>query len=928
MKIDGYEIQSEIARGSQGIVYVARDVRSGRRVALKVLLEISQSVRRRFEREAEILARLRHPNVVAIHGAGRAQGRPYIVMEFVEGMSLREALNERGAFEQHEAARIVRDLARGAGQAHLQGLVHRDIKPANALLRPDATVLLTDFGLARDQENVSDLSKTGVFMGTPGFASPEQASGEGKRVGPASDVYGLGALLFALLCERPPIEGDLLEVVIATISTPPPSPREFNPEVDPALATICLRCLAKRPEERYADGSALAEELERYLRGEAIAAIRSPQTPFALAALGLLCVIGVGGAALYALDPTDPTPTLASAPPAPSHVATATPRTSPLSTPRLPPTPAPALERTLRLARGKTRPDELDSAIEILSEALERAAGASNRVPSEQFLADLYTRRADQVMQRGPAEVSADLRRAATLDPSPRRRAALAEALMRQGLHVGGGVNLPERWPPARKLLREAMELAPGDLRMPMTLGEQARIRKDWEVAQLGFGEAYRGDPQSVNALAGLAQALGKRGRTREGLVVVRDYLKTHPKSQTASCVLGLLLSDQGRWFEARAAYRAVGKRSSYYERARLGLAWIALEEDRPTRAIELLEGVRGKKFEAIAIRGIGHLSAKDYGRAQGALQGVMEMTSPDTRLAWAYLRALYGAGKHKQAGEAVETLVQSAALPPARLLFFRANHLARLGEHPEAGETFQSLYRHLLQRPDPWAAIEMGERFSQWGRYHKPSLTVELAKLAAAASPDDEDARAWTLQAKGLLLQHSYPAARELLERAARVHPTRVDLHHTLAGVESGARRFEASIAAAARCLELEPTSVYSAVIGAESCLGAGRYADAKPFLAACLSELKSNSIPRALRAVMHIELGDPAAAEEDVAWVTKREPDRPHSMLAQAALLVARGRYAEALALAEPVSQRPDRGWPPVYARVLLERIRKSRE
>jgi len=927
VKLDGYEILDEIARGSQGIVYAARDLSSGRRVAVKVLLEVSQGLLERFEREAEILARLRHPNVVAIHGAGRAQGRPYIVMELVEGKSLRQSLTERGAFEQSEAARIVRDLARGAGQAHARGLVHRDIKPDNALLRPDATVLLTDFGLARDQESASELSKTGVFMGTPGFASPEQAAGEGKRVGPASDVYGLGALLFALLCERPPIEGDLLEVVVATISTPPPSPREFNPAVDAGLATICLRCLAKRPEERYPDGSALADELDRFLQGEAIAAIRSSETPVALAALGLLCVLGVGGAALYAMTPADPAPTLASALRSPSRAA-ASPRESPQETARPGLTPDPALERTLNLVRAKTRPDELDPAIEILSEALERAEGASNRLPAERFLADLYTRRADQVMQRGPAEVSADLRRAAALDPTQARRAALAEAIMREGLHISGEANSAGRWPSARKLLREAMELAPGDTRMPLTLGEQARTRKDWEAAELGFGEAYRSEPTSVGAMAGLAQALGHQNRGREGLVVVREFLKTQPKNQRASAVLGHLLCDQGRWSEAQAAFQVVGNRSLAYEGAQLGLAWIALEEDRPTRALELAARVPEKKFEAIAIRGFGHLNAHDYGRAQGALQGVMDMTTPDVRLAWAYLRALYGAGKREEAGRAVEALAQGAAMAPTQILFFQANHFARLGKHAEASEAFQRLYGELRQSRDPWTAIQMGKHFSQWGRYHQPALAVELAKLAAAASPDDEDAQAWTLEAKGLLLQHRYPEARELLARAARVHPTRVDIHHTLAGVEAGARRFEASVAAAKRCLELEPTSAYSAVIGAESCLGAGRYADAKPFLAVCLPALKSNSIPRTIRAVMNIELGDPDAAEDDVAWAMKRAPDRPRTLLAQGALLVARGRFEEALALVEPVSKRPDRGWVAGYAKLLLKRIQtKSR-
>ncbi|HBP16415.1 MAG TPA: serine/threonine protein kinase, partial [Planctomycetes bacterium] len=176
-----------------GVVYRALDPRSGRHVALKLLHDTSERFRSRFQREAELLARLRHPHVVGVHGAGEVAGKPYLVMELIEGESLSERIRRRGRLSDQEAARFTAQVARGAGHAHAAGLVHRDIKPANVLLSSEGEgerALLTDFGLARDLAVESDLSKTGVFLGTPGYAAPEQAAGQRDRISPASDVYG------------------------------------------------------------------------------------------------------------------------------------------------------------------------------------------------------------------------------------------------------------------------------------------------------------------------------------------------------------------------------------------------------------------------------------------------------------------------------------------------------------------------------------------------------------------------------------------------------------------------------------------------------------------------------------------------------------------------------------------------------------------
>lgn len=924
MELDGYRTEAEIARGAQGVVYSALEVRSGRRVALKVLLEVSKSLLGRFDREAEVLARLRHPNVVAVHGAGRAQGRPYIVMELVEGRSLSQALSEQGAFEQREAARIVRDLARGAGHAHAQGLVHRDIKPANAILRPDGTVLLTDFGLARDQESSSDLSKTGIFMGTPGFASPEQASGEGKRVGPASDVYGLGALLFALLCNRPPVEGSLLEVVIATVSGPVPSLRDHDSSLDQGLESICLRCFAKDPSSRYPEGNALADELDRYLEGEAIQGVqRRSSAPLVFAGLGVLCALGVGATAIFVTAPDDPVLASVSQGPAAETPRLATPSAEPPAAPR----PDPGLDRSLRLVRSKTREDELGSAIEILSEALARAAGASNRAPAQQLLADLYTRRARRLFQRGPEEVSADLRRAESLDPSAPRRRILSEALLRQALHANGDLNRKEDWPPARALLRESVQLAPDDPRPALALGDHAATRRDWDTALEGFEEAIRRDPASSAATLGLGNSLLHLGRAEEGIQRVTAYLQLHPDALAPRAGLGVLLRARYRWAEARRAYAAAAKqgRSGL---AQIGLAWVALEERRPTQALAEIEAARGREFEIATITGSAAFLLGEHKRAAASLRGVIEMDPPRADLALTYLRALNRSRAGKQAAAGLAKFEKDALLSPTELLCLRAHFHADRREHAQAAKTFQALAEALRGTDDAWSGLRMATHFSAWGRYHNPKLVYQLAIQAAAARSDDDDADAWALAGKARLLQHRYPEARELLERSHKIHPSRLATNVDLSRLAVHLKNYEAGIEVARRCLALEPVAPYASISGIEACIGSARYAEAQPFLAVAAKHIPKNGALRALRAIVAIELGKPSEAKADVAWLRQKPLSVPGT-LAQAAYLVSEGGagLAEAQALLKPLLKRPDRGWTVDYARLLLQRIAKSR-
>ena len=334
-RVGGYELLEELARGGMGAVYRARDPRSGQEVALKLLLRgraAPPEQRRRFEREARALGRLRHPYVVGVLDAGEDAGLPWLAMELVPGEALSRRLQREGPLAPAQAVAIVRKLAQALEHAHAQGLLHRDIKPHNVLLRPDGAPVLTDFGLTRevDPEAGGALTRTrgGQFLGTPGYWAPEQAHGRAEQVGPRSDVYGLGALLVALLTGAPPQPlGSSLPELLAAVDQPPRPPSGQRPEVDPALDAICLRALAVDPAARHPDAAALAADLAAWEHGLLVprrrASWRAAWAAGALAgvlagailgALGTLLVVSRRPPRLAASDPRAAAP--ASATPA------------------------------------------------------------------------------------------------------------------------------------------------------------------------------------------------------------------------------------------------------------------------------------------------------------------------------------------------------------------------------------------------------------------------------------------------------------------------------------------------------------------------------------------------------------------------------------------------------------------------------------
>jgi serine/threonine protein kinase len=272
--IPGFDILGVLGRGGMGVVYKAREIALDRVVALKMIHSPAADAeeRARFQVEARAAAKLHHQGIVQVHAVSEHDSRPFLVLEYVEGGTLASKLKGKPVAPR-QAAGIVEKLARAVQTAHEAGVVHRDLKPANVLVTARWEPKIADFGLAKCLDSVH-LTQTGAVLGTPAYMAPEQAAGRVQDVGPASDVYSLGAILYELLTGKTPFQGTDKIAVLRQVQHERPTPVSSFASVSKDLETICLKCLEKRPDDRYNSAFALADDLARFGRGEPIHARR------------------------------------------------------------------------------------------------------------------------------------------------------------------------------------------------------------------------------------------------------------------------------------------------------------------------------------------------------------------------------------------------------------------------------------------------------------------------------------------------------------------------------------------------------------------------------------------------------------------------------------------------------------------------------
>ncbi len=617
---DRYEILGMIASGGMGVVLHARDRVDGSEIAIKRLLGVVDAhARRRFAREARALTQLRHPGVVRIIEAGEdADGVPFLAMELVPGGSLAGRIERERRLEPDVAVELTIALADALEAAHAKGFLHRDIKPANVLLRADGAPLLTDFGLAgilRGEDRPATGTTTigipitihGAFLGTAGYAAPEQAAGETERIGVAADVYGLGATLYAMLTGVGPYEADSLPTLLRMqLAADVASPSEHEWRIEPWLDAVVLRCLAPAPEDRFDSAAALAEAL----RGRVPVATpgrRRPRADASGLAIGLTFGLLVGAvAAAVVLAPWSGDADDSSVAP---EVRTSLGGTSATETP---PIGTPAIGTPAREA-GESSPD--DSGEEEPSSVPVVDGGADPRRRIDAIIAageldaelarldariaetggtpELHFARGYARYRAGDARGAlADLELADPADP-PRRRVVVVRAA------VYSAIGEPEV---AIREVERAVEIDPEDASLWSWLG-RARLAQDDFV---GGADALRRslalDPEDSEALIGLALLEQVDGDLATSLAFLERACAAAPDDAEAWTLRGQVLMPFGRFVEAIAAL---------------------------DRAVELAPGDRTPR----SLRGLARMSSGDHAGAIADLTTAIAIEPDDDDL-------------------------------------------------------------------------------------------------------------------------------------------------------------------------------------------------------------------------------------------------------------------------------------------------------
>jgi tetratricopeptide (TPR) repeat protein len=717
-----YLLLSELGRGSFGSVMRAWDPQMGRLVAVKLLGGLTQRAQIRFRREIQAMAGLRHPHIAAAFDSGEHAGQPYLVMDYLAGGSAAERLKS-GPLQPQEAAGVVRDVASAVHAAHQQGTLHRDIKPDNVLFNERGQPVLVDFGLATLVGD-SKITRDGAALGTPSYMAPEQAVGRHEDVDQRSDVYALGATLFHLLVGRPPFVGETLQDVShKVVEVPAAFPDDAAGVVDARLQAICLKCLEKARDERYATAEALAADLDRYLSGGLVEAFPESSSRVGLA-LGLLLVVAVVGGALLA--------TRGGEAPSASPVQTETPATTraQLSDEELRQRTDDALALLDERARALAPWPELAEIVSAAAEAIERAP----------FRHELRLAHAALAQRRGrfglAEELAGEVAEEAAGALRDQAQASQADALAAQGEEGR-----------CRALRREvATRDAQGKLGLTAEAANRlARGDVAGSIEKLEL--ACQEDPDYAPALRLLAEALAETepAQSLASLESARERLPDDVCTWLAWGRARLRVDPLDLAVAREAAAKAAELCDPEDPPALLRVfeAELALREGRPDEALERLELAlrRGALARALVLRGMVQDNEDDWRQAYASNRFRFS----------ALVRELPG-WERWRACEAAEVEDLAVCAGQLRLAWLSPRLGERLAARARAvpQRAREPLERALLAaaKGSPWSAIKDDLRAAQVAEPESAPLALEAVRLlvgrdqSAAALEAIEQAR------------------------------------------------------------------------------------------------------------------------------------------------------------------------------------------